>query len=176
MAKNFECQAIQLNQDIQKLLGKSEWVSVIERLRGEHHLLEISWELLWSLGWAYSKIDNFQDAEKHLLQATLIAPDNHICNWALGVTYFDLQQYQKAEVSLSKALQIKDGAIARLFLAIVYMEQGKLNEAENVHVEGLRLKPDSRKRYEAYGDFLSDVNREKEAQEMYRRADEAINP
>jgi hypothetical protein len=54
MDKNSECQAIQLNQDIQKLLGKSEWVRVIERLRGEHHLLEISWELLWSLGWAYS--------------------------------------------------------------------------------------------------------------------------
>jgi Tfp pilus assembly protein PilF len=109
-------------------------------------------------------------AEKCLLKATLLSSENSICYWALGATYLQLKQYKKAEFSLLAALGIQDSYLARLQLALVYMEQGRLHEAEQVHLKGLSLKPDSRERHEAYGDFLSDVGRQKEAQKMYQLA------
>ncbi len=45
------------------------------------------------------------------------------------------------------------------------LAQGRLDEADIVHLEGLRLKPWSRKRAEAYADFLFDIGREDEAKE-----------
>jgi hypothetical protein len=42
-------------------------------------------------------------------------------------------------------------------------------EAENVHLEGIRLKPKNSERYESYAAFLSDVGREAEAQTMNKK-------
>jgi hypothetical protein len=51
------------------------------------------------------------------------------------------------------------------------LEQGRVQEGELVHLDGIRLKPDSRKRLEAYADFLSDIGRKAEAQEMLAKAE-----
>jgi Flp pilus assembly protein TadD len=51
------------------------------------------------------------------------------------------------------------------------LSQGKLTEAEGVHLEAIRLKPKQSKRYDAYADFLSDVGRNEEANAMYRQAE-----
>jgi Tfp pilus assembly protein PilF len=76
----------------------------------------------------------------------------------------------EAEAQLLTALSLQDGYLPRTDLARLYMRQGLLDKAEQVHLEGLRLRSDSRKRIEAYADFLSDVGRETEATEQYARA------
>ena len=60
--------------------------------------------------------------------------------------------------------------LTRIALALAYLSQGKVVEAENVHLEGIRLKPKSSERYESYAAFLSDVGRETEAQTMNQKA------
>lgn len=51
------------------------------------------------------------------------------------------------------------------------MEEGKLKKAEQVHLDGIALKPDSSERYRGYAVFLSDIGRKVEAQKMYRKSD-----
>ena len=76
----------------------------------------------------------------------------------------------KAETHCAESLRIKDAYVPRLTLASAYVGQGKLADAEDVHVQGIKLKPKEGRRYEAYADFLSDVGREEQAQAMYRKA------
>jgi Tfp pilus assembly protein PilF len=90
----------------------------------------------------------------------------------LGTVYLEKKQYKKAESLLLEALQIKESYAARISLALAYLEQRKVNEAENTHLDGIRLRPKQSKRYEAYGDFLSDVGREDEAERMNQKAQE----
>ena len=61
---------------------------------------------------------------------------------------------------------------AQVIGGVLLLEQGKVNEAENTHLDGIRLRPKQSKRYEAYGDFLSDVGREDEAERMNQKAQE----
>jgi Tfp pilus assembly protein PilF len=112
------------------------------------------------------------DAGKYLKRAANLAPTNHSCKFALGSVYLEKKQYKKAESLLLEALQIKESYVARISLALAYLEQGKVNEAENTHLDGIRLRPKQSKRYEAYGDFLSDVGREDEAERMNQKAQE----
>jgi Tfp pilus assembly protein PilF len=71
---------------------------------------------------------------------------------------------------LREALRIHDSTPARLFLALVYMELGRSAEAEQIHLDGIRIDPESTERWNAYAAFLSDEGRETEAQEAYAKA------
>jgi Flp pilus assembly protein TadD len=104
------------------------------------------------------------------LRATKLAPESYACHWALGTVYRRLREYEKAEKSLRKSLSIKDFHLARSTLALTYLEQERIDEAEEVHLEGLKLKPKEWERYKSYAAFLSDVGREAEAKRMYRKA------
>jgi len=104
------------------------------------------------------------------MRAAKLAPDNAVCAWALGSVYLKRKQFRKAEKFLAESLRIKDLYIARISLALAYLEQGRIVEAESVHLEGIRLNPKESRRYESYACLLLDVGREKEAQEMYRKA------
>jgi len=55
-------------------------------------------------------------------------------------------------------------------LALLLMELGRFAEAEQLHLDGIQLKPKSRARWEAYSAFLSYVGRETEAQEAFAKA------
>jgi Tfp pilus assembly protein PilF len=88
----------------------------------------------------------------------------------LGNVYLKKQHFKKAEVVLVESLRIKESHLTRIALALAYLSQGKVVEAENVHLEGIRLKPKSGERYESYAAFLSDVGREMEAQTMNQKA------
>jgi Tfp pilus assembly protein PilF len=68
------------------------------------------------------------------------------------------------------ALNIKESHSTRIALALAFLSQGKVAEAESVHLEGIRLKPKNSERYESYAAFLSDVGREAEAQTMNKKA------
>jgi Tfp pilus assembly protein PilF len=80
------------------------------------------------------------------------------------------KQFKKAEVVLTESLRIKESDLTRIGLALAYLSQEKVVEAESIHLEGLKLKPKSGQRYVGYAAFLSDVGRETEAQMMVKKA------
>jgi cytochrome c-type biogenesis protein CcmH/NrfG len=50
------------------------------------------------------------------------------------------------------------------------MELRRFAEAEQAHLKGLELKPESPERWLNYGSFLEDVGRMREATEAYKKA------
>ena len=90
--------------------------------------------------------------------------------WALGEAQRHAGKLVEAEQNLKEALRLRDGTIGRLSLAISLMERGKWAEAEQVHLKGLELEPESPDRWEYYGSFLEDAGRMREAAEAFKKA------
>jgi Tfp pilus assembly protein PilF len=153
-------------------MKKEQWREAITLLKESEALVENHWELLWNLGWSHLKLERLDQADKYLSKAFRIAPSNrnHICKFGLGMVYLEKKHYTKAERALSDVLRIKEIYVARLGLALAYFERGKIQEAEYTHLEGIKLRPKSCERYEAYADFLSDVGREAESIKMNKKA------
>jgi tetratricopeptide (TPR) repeat protein len=124
------------------------------------------WRLSWNLGWCYFNLRRFNDARKHMMRANELAPDNAICKWGLGSVYLKKRQFKKAEAVLAESLRIKEWHNTRISLALAYLSQGKIAEAEEMHAENIKLKPKDAGRYESYAAFLSDVGREAEAEQI----------
>jgi Flp pilus assembly protein TadD len=170
MAKTTE--TLEFPDRARSLMREERWVDAIKLFKSELSLTVADWRLTWDLGWCYFKLDRFREARKHLIRARKLAPENAICAWGLGSVYNKLGQHRKAEKYLVDALRIKDSHMTRIALAFAYLAQGKLEEAENIHLEGIKLKPKASSRFESYACFLSDVGREREAQSMYQKAKE----
>lgn len=124
------------------------------------------WRLSWNLGWCYFNLRRFNDAAKHMMRANELAPDNAICKWGMGSVYLKKRQFKKAEAILAESLRIKEWHNTRTSLALAYLAQGKISEAEQMHVENIKLKPRDAGRYESYAAFLPDVGREAEAEQI----------
>jgi Tfp pilus assembly protein PilF len=154
------------------LMKEERWHEGIKLLKANAPVVEKHWELLWNLGWCYFKLERMDDARKYLAKATQLAPKNHTCKVGLGHVYLKKKQYKKAERILAEALRIKEGHIARIGLALAYLAQGKIEEAENTHLVNIKLKPKKSESYESYAAFLSDVGRDAEAEKMHRKAKE----
>ena len=112
------------------------------------------------------------EAQKYLTRALRLSPESYRCKFGLGVVALEKKQYKKAQSLLSEALEIKDNDITRISLPLPYHAQGKLEEAETIHVNRIQLKLKQSQRYEAYAEFLSDIGREGEARKMTRKATE----
>jgi Tfp pilus assembly protein PilF len=76
---------------------------------------------------------------------------------------------------LYESLQVKKWHAARIGLALAYLAQGRIEEAEQTHLDGIKLKPKRSERYQSYAAFLSDVGRDAEAQDTNRKAEELRN-
>jgi Tfp pilus assembly protein PilF len=151
-------------------MRKERWLSAIRLFKLRPAVVEEDWRFSWNLGWCYFKLDKFDTARKHMLQATRLAPENPICKVGLGAVYLERKQFKKAEVVLAESLRIKELLVTRATLALAYLSQGKVAEAESVHLEGIKLKPKSSRIYAGYAAFLSDVGRKTEAQRMAEKA------
>src|SRR5215467_12923949 len=123
----------------------------------ESVMKEKLWELSWNLGWCYFKLKHWAKAQKYLTKAMKLAPANHACKYALGQVYLKKKQYKKAELILAEALHIKESHATRIGLALAYLGQGKIKQAEKTHLDGIKLKPKKSEGYESYATFLSDV-------------------
>ena len=160
-----------VNARAQELMRSERWELAIELI--EQVPMEArSADLNWNHGWALFKLDRFERAAQSLRRAVLQRSTHAVSHWALGVVLQAAGDPVAAEKHLRTALSLRDSGLARLSLAVMYMEQGRLDEAERIHVEGLELKPDDKQRVEAYADFLSDCGREPEARVQYARAAE----
>jgi tetratricopeptide (TPR) repeat protein len=156
---------------IDTLMENERWAEVIAAAEPKLAEEPSSHQLEWNIGWAYFKLDRYAEAESHLRKAVDHGPVDHTYYRALGVALSYAEQYHKAETWLLRALAVRDSYVTRISLALVYMKQDLAEAAEAVHKEGIRLKPNSRERLEAYADFLSDVGgREDEAEKMYEEA------
>jgi Flp pilus assembly protein TadD len=131
----------QLNEQIVAVMQAEDWLGAIDFAHHHIEIIRTDYELSWNLGWAYFKLDRFLEAGTHLLRATKLAPENVAGHWALGTVYGCLRNYKKAEASLVRSLSLKDSHIARIELALTYQKQRKFDEAEHIHREGLKLKP-----------------------------------
>ncbi len=147
-------------------MKEERWVDAIELLSKRSSSAGKHWRLSWDLGWCYFKLRRFNDAGKHMTRANELAPGNAVCKWGLGSVYLKKRQYRKAEAILAESLRIKEWNNTRTSLALAYLAQGKIAEAEKMHVENIKLKPKDAGRYESYAAFLSDVGREAEAEQI----------
>lgn len=153
-------------------MKNERWQEAIKILNENPSVVEKDWKLLWNLGWCYFKLEQWTKARKSLKRAASLAPGSSTCKWGLGHAYLKTKQYKKAELILAEALEINESHVARVGLALAYLAQGKIKQAENAHLENIRLKPKESQRYESYAAFLSDVGREVEAEEISRKAKE----
>lgn len=152
------------------LMKEHLWLNAIEILSKRSTRAGKHWRLSWNLGWCYFKLHRFDAARRHMMRANQLAPDNDICKWGLGSVYLKKRQFKKAETILSEALRIKESDRSRTALALAYLAQGKITNAEKMHLENIRLKPKASERYESYAAFLSDVGREAESERMIQKA------
>ena len=152
------------------LMWKERWAEAAKLLKPKCAQEKGDWRWFWNLGWCYFKLGKLKFAQKYLLRATQVSPNNASCKWALGNVYLKQKQYGKAERVLAESLRLKDTHNTRIALALAYLSRGKVTEAENTHLEGIRLRPKRSEGYESYAAFLSDVGRETEAQNMLRKA------
>ncbi len=165
--------AAELNEHVQLLMSEQEWLSAINLIKKFPQFTESSIELLWSLGWSYFKLEKYLDARKHLLRAYKLSseqpPLRRVCIGALGSVYIKLKNYRRAEANFRKILGERDSTLSRMSLALALHAQGKKDEAERIHVEGIMLQPNIYERYKSYGAFLSDVGRRDDALVTYKK-------
>jgi Tfp pilus assembly protein PilF len=79
-----------------------------------------------------------------------------------GAVYVKRKDFKKAETLLKESLNLKELYITRMLLALAYLSQRKVSEAESVHLEGIKRKPKDSQRFKGYSAFLSDVGRDAE--------------
>lgn len=162
--------AKQLYERVSSKMKKERWLEAIELLRTESAAVQRDWRLSWNLGWCYFKLDKLDAARKHMIRAATLAPENATCKWGLGTVYLKQNSFREAEVVLAESLKARESHLTRIALALALLSQGEVAKAENVHLEGLKLKTRKTERYESYAAFLSDVGREEEADKMSQKA------
>ncbi len=157
-------QAFELNKRAESMMAAEHWRDAIRLLKNEVPVVERDRRYLADIGWCYFKLERLDEARKHLIRATKLAPENAVCLWALGSVYLHRKQYKKAEINLVESLRLKDAYVLAYLWHWLTLNKKKLAEAEKVHLEGIKLKPEESQRHNAYADFLSDIGREDEAQ------------
>jgi superkiller protein 3 len=160
---------VELNEQAQALMNDERWSDAIALIES-HTYHKTHGDLSWNLGWAYFKLGDYSAAELNLKHATQLTPTRAAAWWALGAAQQEHGLLAEAERNLKHALTLKDSSTARLILALVLMERGNFAEAEQVHLAGLDLKPESPERWDSYAIFLDDVGRLQEAAAAHKKA------
>jgi Tfp pilus assembly protein PilF len=170
-------QITEIGKRAQSIMKEGRWLDAIKLLSARSSSVGKHWRLSWNLGWCYFKLEKFDQARKHMIRADKLAPSSDVCKWGLGSVYLKKKQFRKAETVLSEALRLKESDRSRTALALAYLAQGKIAEAEKMHLENIKLKPKASERYESYAAFLSDVGRERESEKIMQkvRALRAVN-
>jgi tetratricopeptide (TPR) repeat protein len=150
-------------------MRKKRYGEAIELFQGASSCLDTDWRAMWNLGWCYYSLNQFGKAEKWFDSADRSTSAKAVCKWAKGLIFIEKQKYKKAEQVLVESLQLKEMFQTRIALALAYLAQGKVDEAEKTHLEGIKLGTRLTERYESYAAFLSDVGRESEAERMNQK-------
>src|SRR3954471_14693395 len=139
-----------------RLMQETRWAEAAACLSFDGTHLQECFECSWNLGWAHFKLGQNKDAKTHLERASILSRKSAPGAWALAAVLLNLGNLEEAEGEARRALTLGESAMARRVLALVYMKQGRLADAEAVHLESVRLFPESNERWRMYADFLSD--------------------
>ena len=94
-------------------------------------------------------------------------------NTQMGVELLRKGDYEQSRAKLEKALQLEpDYAPAHDAIAVLYEKVGETKLAEKHYKRSLKLKPDSSRAHNNYGQFLCFQDRYKEATEQFLKAAE----
>ncbi len=159
-----------LNENAQALMQEERWTDAINLIESQPSLFEKDAELSWNLGWAYFKLEDLKSAQAHLSRARDLDRKRAASWWALAVAQMEDGVLDIAERNVKEALRIRDSSLFRQTLALILMQRGKISEAEQVHLRGLELAPESPGRWETYACFLDDLGRQNEAEVAYKKA------
>ncbi len=151
------------------LMKQDRYLEAIQLFQSNSSALAEDWRAMWDFGWCYYNLGQYSKAGRWFDSADAAAPGNPTCKWARGLVYIKKRKYKKAEQVLTESLQLKERFHTRIALALAYLAQGKVEEAENTHLDGIKLGTRLTERYESYAAFLSDVGREAEADKMNRK-------
>jgi len=151
-------------------MAAKEWTEALKLLNAWIAKGDQSWETAWKAGWSEYKLGRLEAATGHFRRACSCPGAEPVVWWGLGVSLMDNGDLAQAEAALLTALEARESPLARSDLALVYQRMGAWEKAESVHLEGLRLHPDSRSRLEEYAAFLGDAGRTEEESAVLERA------
>jgi len=159
-----------LDEEAQALMQEERWSDAINLIESRPSLFERDATLSWNLGWAYFKLEDWKSAQVHLCRARDLDRKMAASWWALASAQREAGALDEAERNVKEALLIRDSSIFRQTLALILMQRGKVAEAEQIHLRGLELKPESPERWETYACFLDDLGRQSDAEAAYKKA------
>jgi predicted Zn-dependent protease len=166
----MEDESKKLNEKAQALMKEERWSDAINLIESRPSLFGKDVELSWNLGWAYFKLEDWKSAQAHLSRARDLDRKRAASWWALAAAQMEDGILDKAERNAKEALRIRDSSLYRQTLALILMKRGKVGEAEQVHLRGLELMPESPARWETYACFLEDLGRQNDAEVAYKKA------
>ncbi|HEY0759499.1 MAG TPA: tetratricopeptide repeat protein [Acidisarcina sp.] len=161
---------LDFHEQIEALMDIEAYDEVVRRLEEDGALDPDDFISNWNLGWSRFKLQQFQQSLPPLERALALEPAQFAAHFSLGAALEALGRLEEAETSLRTALALRDSGMARQALAVVLMEKGEFAAAEQVHLDGIEVNPDSANRWEGYADFLYDTGRLKEAQAAREKA------
>jgi tetratricopeptide (TPR) repeat protein len=159
--------------ELKKIMKREEWKEACAFFEDIESNAELDFEMLWSIGWIYFKLDELDKSAYYLEEAVALDPSSSRGNCSLGIVLRKLGRSRAAEGYIKKALSIKDSLIARNALAILYKEAGRIDEGELVLRRGLELRPGSKSRITSLANYLWDIGKESEASVLYKQAEVA---
>jgi Flp pilus assembly protein TadD len=160
-----------LKSELRTLTAAEQWERALVLLVSRAEEVDADPRLHWEWGWTLFKLKRLDEAAHHLALACAVQPSDPVSLWALAVVQRELGRHIDAEANFLRALEEKDSYLARVGLATMYFEQGRLADAEAVHREGVRLRPSHRERLEALADFLDDTGRAAESRGLREEAE-----
>jgi tetratricopeptide (TPR) repeat protein len=157
-----------LSEQVDELMALQRWREAIALCESAASSA-VNLQVRWNWAWAHFKLDEFSAARIHFEKVLEQQPDHPATLFGLGVVLYELGITDGAKQRLKRALELEDLLNARIVLALLLTEEGDSAAAEQVHLEGLKLKPKSLERIQAYADFLSDAGRHEEAAIQYSK-------
>jgi len=124
--------------------------------------------------------DGLVEAAKHYEQAVSIYPKFVQAQLKLGTAYMDLQQWDKAEQTLLKTVELDPQAVNAMFaLGEIYLRQKKDEEAEKILLQGLSVEDRSYQGHLAlarvYWDMGSKMKEESQWRPVLEKAYNHVN-
>lgn len=162
--------ADQLLERVEALMAQERWREALDLLEGSAEVVQADYRLSWNQGWALLRSNDAVTAASAFERANALEPDNQIALWGLGLAQREMGNLAEAELSMLRSIALRDSAPARLALANLYVQLGRMDEAEMIQREGVRLQPNDRERLEALADLLDDLERNEEATLLRQRA------
>lgn len=150
-----------IKETMTRMMAQERWLEAInfgkQSLLNNIFYLGKDDEFHWNIGWCYFKEKMYPDALIFMNRAVELDSTSDTNHWGLGIVSEYGESPEKAELHYLRALALKESSFVRMALATSYLQRGMISMAKQIHLEGLRIAPNSKKKLESYADFLHDI-------------------